>query len=293
MATTFSADLEKADNRRSGRWRSIALDIGFNIAALGALYALYAMVRSGAGATTREALVNARRVLHAEQWLSVAVEDEIQQLFGADWLLGAANHYYLLHFPVTVIALSWTFIRFRSTVFVRFRGSLIGATLAGLVVQYMFPLAPPRMLGGFIDAASRIGPNPYDLPGADSANQLAAMPSMHVGWAVIVGVALYGAHSNRWVRRLAIAHPLITVAVVVVTAHHFVADVAAGAAFALAAWYLARYFQINRCVAFLDGDDFDRSRTGSVGFRASSSCPAVGGNRTGIMTATTRGSGNR
>jgi hypothetical protein len=109
------------------------------------------------------------------------------------------------------------------------------------------------MLGGFIDAAARIGPNPYDLPGADSANQLAAMPSMHVGWAVIVGVALCAAHSNRWVRCVAIVHPLITVAVVVVTAHHFFADVAAGAAFALVAWNLARYFQIRRCVALLTG----------------------------------------
>ncbi len=253
LATFFPADLETAGDDRPGRWRSVALDIGFNIVALGALYSLYAMVRSGAGATTREALVNARRVLHAEQWLSVAVEDEIQRLFGADWLLGAANHYYLLHFPVTVIALSWTYIRFRSTIFVRFRTSIIGATLAGLAVHYMFPLAPPRMLGGFIDAAARIGPNPYDLPGGDSANQLAAMPSMHVGWAVIVGVALYTAHSNRWVRRLAIAHPLITVAVVVVTAHHFVADVAAGAVFALVAWNLARHLQIRRCVALLTG----------------------------------------
>jgi hypothetical protein len=88
----------------------------------------------------------------------------------------------------------------------------------------VFPLAPPRMLNGWIDTGLVLGQSVY---GADAesglANQFAAMPSLHVGWAFLVAVFLIRATRSRW-RWLWIAHPVITFAVVVVTANHYWMD---------------------------------------------------------------------
>lgn len=253
-----SAQRERAHSEPV-RARRLSIDLLLNVVALTALYGAYTLVRSATQGTTTGAVANARRVLRAEQWLNLAVEDDLQRLIGFDWLLSLANHYYLLHFPITTAALLFAFVRFRSTLFVRFRTALILTTSAALFVHYVFPLAPPRMLAGYFDAGARIGPDPYALPGSDGANQFAAMPSMHVGWALLVSLVLYSAHSNRWIRQLALFHPLITVFTVVITAHHFLADVGAGALLAVLGWEVASRLQVAGCVSRIQREADDRA----------------------------------
>ena len=126
----------------------------------------------------------------------------------------------------------------------RIRFALIGSTMAGLVIHLAFPLAPPRMLrlSGFVDTASLFGPDPYALGIARAANEIAAMPSMHVGWALLIAIAVVKVSVNplRWV---IVAHPVLTTAVVVVTANHYWTDVIAGAALAILGWWISGMFR--------------------------------------------------
>ena len=105
---------------------------------------------------------------------------------------------------------------------------------------------------GFVDTASLFGPDPYALGIAKAANELAAMPSMHVGWALLIAMAVISVSSSRW-RWAILAHPLITTAVVVVTANHSWTDVFAGAALATLGWWASGIRRPNP-VAELDED---------------------------------------
>jgi hypothetical protein len=148
-----------------------------------------------------------------------------------------ANYYYMgVHFPFTGAVLVYFYLRRRS-VYLPMRNTLVLLTAAGLVLAFVFPLAPPRMRGdlGFTDVAATFGQSVYGPVGSGTANQFAAMPSLHVGWAVLVGLSLVAAGRSRW-RWLWLAHPVLTIAVVVGTANHYWADgIVAGALLGLAA----------------------------------------------------------
>jgi len=91
------------------------------------------------------------------------------------------------------------------------------------------------MMAGFVDTAAVIGPDPYELGISGGANQLAAMPSLHVGWALLIalGTIWISTSNARW---LALAHPILTLAVVVLTANHYWADAIAAVVIVVAAW---------------------------------------------------------
>ena len=81
----------------------------------------------------------------------------------------------------------------------------------------LFPLAPPRMLtaAGMVDTGHAVRPVGLRLAATDTlTNQYAAMPSLHVGWALAVAIALIAATRSRW-RWLWLAHPVATLLVVV------------------------------------------------------------------------------
>ena len=106
------------------------------------------------------------------------------------------------------------------------RRLLAWLTAAALAVHLLFPLAPPRMLTdvGMVDTGRLFGPAVYGSPTADTlTNQYAAMPSLHVAWALAVAIALIGATTGRW-RWLWLAHPALTLLVVVVTGNHYWLD---------------------------------------------------------------------
>ena len=77
---------------------------------------------------------------------------------------------------------------------------ILATTSAGLVIHVIYPLKPPRMMAGFVDTAAVIGPDPYELGISGGANQLAAMPSLHVGWALLIalGTIWISTSNARW-----------------------------------------------------------------------------------------------
>lgn len=204
------------------------------------LYLLYVAIRNLAPDQVVDAQRNARAILGAEGLLGMDVERTIN-LAGAalPWLVIPANYYYAtMHMAVTAAVLVWLYRR-RPAHYARTRAVLLTMTLMALVCYWLYPLAPPRLMtgGGYIDTGRVFtlwGVTPSDDLVALS-NQYAAMPSMHVGWALWCGVAVVMLAQRRVVRVLGALHPVLTLAVVVVTGNHFVLDaVAAMALFALA-----------------------------------------------------------
>jgi hypothetical protein len=191
------------------------------------LFLAYKGIRLLVSGHADQAMANAATVWHLERWLHLPSELAAQQaVAGQHWLVLAANCYYAyVHFPATVACLIWLYVR-RPMLYRRTRRILAGVTAAALVFHIWFPLAPPRLVSstGLVDTGTIFGPAVYGPPDTDTlSNQYAAMPSLHVGWALAVAVALVTATRGRF-RWLWLAHPVITLAVVVTTGNHYWLD---------------------------------------------------------------------
>ncbi|WP_433323554.1 phosphatase PAP2 family protein [Spirillospora sp. CA-294931] len=191
------------------------------------LFAVYKAGRLAANGRVSDAFANARDVWRLERELGLPDESALQRLLlHSDALIHLANAYYAyVHFPATAAFLLWIYLR-RPGHYRWIRWTVVALTASGLVLHVLVPLAPPRMLGdiGMIDLGAAYGPGVYGAPQTDTiSNQYAAMPSLHIGWALIVAVGLIVATGSRW-RWLWLAHPIITSAVVVATANHYWLD---------------------------------------------------------------------
>ena len=164
-------------------------------------------------------------IWQAERSVHLPSETALQQVFLPHPLLiqGFNLYYDILHFPALLGCLIWLFVRHRDR-YGEFRTTLVASTAASLLIQ-LVPVAPPRLLPGtgMVDTALRYGQSVYSAAGGFDADQLSAMPSVHVGWAILVAVGVITATRSRW-RWLALAYPVLTMLAVVVTANHYWAD---------------------------------------------------------------------
>lgn len=210
-------------NSRWGRRFVIELAVCF------VLLWIYRYVRFLARDQLVEAFANARRVVRLEQFAGVFVEDDLQRIvIDSRPIVAFLNRYYVTaHFSTTVVCLLFLYVR-RPTLYPHIRRVLVMTTFVGMILHVVFPLAPPRMLSwhGFVDTLERWGPTVYSADTMRStANQFAAMPSLHFGWAVIVAYAVLRAFRSRW-RYVALVHPFLTLAAIVLTANHYLVDAA-------------------------------------------------------------------
>ena len=111
----------------------------------------------------------------------------------------------------------------------------------GFLVFWRFAVAPPRMLPGFTDvvASTHAFGSWHTGSLASHANQFAAMPSLHMAWAVWCALAVWRATERRWVRGLAVAYPCLTALAVLATGNHFLFDIFGGLAVLALAVFLA------------------------------------------------------
>ncbi|MCZ0985720.1 phosphatase PAP2 family protein [Streptomyces diastatochromogenes] len=191
------------------------------------LFLVYKLGRQLATGHTADAFRNAHRVWDLERTVHLPHETAVQTaLLHGDTLVHLANTYYAtVHFPATLALLVWLYLR-RPAHYVWARRVLAVVTSAALVLPFVFPLAPPRMLTGtgLVDTARLYGPSVYGPPSSDHlSNQFAAMPSLHFGWALMLAIGLIAATRSRW-RWLWLLHPLITLLVIVGTANHYWLD---------------------------------------------------------------------
>jgi hypothetical protein len=197
-----------------------------------ALFWLYRQTRKWIAGDVDQAMINADRVVDAERAMGVYTELQVQQaVLEHRWLVDFLDHYYVLvHFPITAIVLIWVYRR-SSQLYRTIRNYFIVVSGTGLLIHVLFPLAPPRMLAheGFVDTLDIYGPDIYSNNVANSAaNQLAAMPSLHFAWALVIAIAVIAASSSR-TSRLAVAHPALTLLAIVATGNHYWLDAAVGA----------------------------------------------------------------
>lgn len=215
------------------------LDLATNVAVLGLLWLAYSTARSLTADDILDARQNAVELMRLQATVGLPSEALLQsKVLHLPGLLRAANtHYIALHFPATGIFLAWVWLRHR-TAFGQVRNTLLAATSLGLLLHVTFPLAPPRMLEGFVDTARWLGPDPYELSISAAANQIAAMPSMHVGWALIVALGTIHVLDTGY-RWLSLLHPVVTSVVVVITANHYWTDAIVAVLLVGAAWMFA------------------------------------------------------
>jgi hypothetical protein len=225
----------------SGRWLPQGwLDALRQLLLFGGAYYAYRLVRGFVDGQVGLAFENARALVSLERTLGLFFEPGLQAWArGQDWILTAANWMYVnSHFVVTTTFLIWLYLaRNHAYYFVRNMFMLaMGMALVGYVA---FPTAPPRFLPewGFSDTvASFVGEH-----AENSANVLynpfAAVPSMHVAFALMIAVTAIRLVRRRAFKVLWALYPVVVTFVVIVTANHYWLDAALGVLVAVAsAW---------------------------------------------------------
>ena len=208
-------------------------------------FAAYEAARHAMQPNWSQAFANARRIESVEQVLGVAWEQSLQRAFLAiPDLIPALNIFYFVgHFVFTAIFFVWLYRRswdgFRS-----FRDAFLIATAISVVIHYVFPTAPPRLAGVGLEDTLLVFSG-IDIGSPTSAafsNPVAAVPSLHVAYALGVGIGIVRYARSSLVRVFGAIYPPLVILTVVVTGNHFVLDAVAGiavigAGFLAASWW--------------------------------------------------------
>jgi len=186
------------------------------------------VARGGEGA----AEANADFIVRLERRLRVFDEAAIQhfagRLDGLPALLGYA--YVSVHLAGTAAALVWVYRRRRSA-YARLRNTLVVASALGVAGYALFPTAPPRLAGvGIADTVSRATSLNLDSTLVSSLyNPYAAVPSMHIGFSLVIGITIVRLARRPLWRLAGALYPVFVLFVIVATGNHFFFDAAAGA----------------------------------------------------------------
>jgi len=196
---------------------------------------VYDAVSNLAALRLHAALTHALGVLHLERTLHLDPELTLNRWLAGHHTLGlvVSDYYDNAHFIVTLGLLGWLWYK-RPDIYRPLRNALVTINVLGLLVFWLYPVAPPRMLlgVGFSDvvASTHAFGSWHTGALASAANQLAAMPSLHMAWAVWCAIVLRRLSPRPWVRALALLYPCLTALAVLCTGNHFLADVLAGIA---------------------------------------------------------------
>jgi hypothetical protein len=233
MGTAVSAEEGQVRGTFATWWRGrYGFQMIFEFALVAALLTTYRTIRTVNRTDLRSAFANARDIIRFESWLGLPFEDDLQRfLLGHPTLIKLLNHYYIwFHFPAAIGLLLWLYFRHPPR-YRPIRNLMAFATFTGLIIHLLFPLAPPRLMpnAGFVDTMARYGPGIYPRNPLDgAANQIAAMPSLHFAWALIVAIAAIVVLDSRW-RWASLAHPSLMTLAIIATANHWWIDAAAAA----------------------------------------------------------------
>jgi PAP2 superfamily protein len=205
------------------------------VAVIGVLYAVWQLAGDVSGASTNGALARARWIEHVEHYLPLPSERTVQHaVLGHPIVVQGANLYYAaMHMTTMLIFLIWLFVRHRDR-YKPIRQVMAWTTLGCLLVQ-LIPVAPPRMLPGIVDTGLAYDQSVYSHGLA--VDQLSAMPSVHVAWAVLVGWYVWRVSASRW-HVIGPVHAVLMTLAVVVTGNHFWLDGIVAVAILVACAYL-------------------------------------------------------
>jgi hypothetical protein len=206
-----------------GPVREVAIGLG----TYGAALAVRKVVWSPGGRA--RARRNADRLVRLERRLGVAVEPALQRAAMGRVPLGVLNAVYITGNIVCTVGSLAVLLRRRDPVYRPLRRGVAGTMLAAQVPFLIFPTAPPRTTDGFVDTMSEASGVDLDRGAVSQLfNPVAAMPSIHMAWAVISAESLRACSSRPSVRAAAALYPPAVAGLVLVTANHLVVDVVAG-----------------------------------------------------------------
>ena len=201
------------------------------------------------------ALANAGRIEDLERWAGFAWEQSLQRVFlGMPDLVQAMNLFYFVgHFVLTGVFFTWLYFRSRDG-FRSMRNAFLVATAISLVIHWQFPTAPPRLAGvGLTDTLRAFSGIDIGSPTSSSfSNPVAAVPSLHAGFAVGVAWGVWKFARAPWLKALAIVYPVAVVLTIVVTGNHFIFDAVAGLLVMVVGFLAASRFTKPRSGAILD-----------------------------------------
>ena len=198
-------------------------------------YVAYFLVRGQTQGSHAQAVANSHKVVDLEKVAGFFWEPSIQdRIVDQQWIVNLANWMYIYgHWPLIAIVASWLLWKRRET-FTLFRTAFFISGAVGVAVFVLFPVAPPRLAGiGVVDTVTLHSSAYRVLQPAAFTNQYAAVPSLHFGWDLLIGLALVT--NARWLaaRIFGAVVPVLMFAAIVLTANHYIFDAIAGGAVAL------------------------------------------------------------
>lgn len=182
-----------------------------------------------------QAIAHGEAIVRFEQAVGLHFDESMQAwMAGSRPVVTLGNWVYIWgHWPVIAATLYWLYRNDRRR-YLLLRNAMFASGAVGVVIFALYPVAPPRLLAtGFVDTVTEFSTSYRVLQPPALVNKFAALPSLHVGWNLLVGVVLYRSSRSPAVRAFAVASPVAMTVAVVVTANHYVIDAVVGMAVAL------------------------------------------------------------
>ncbi len=202
----------------------------------------YFGVRGLTEGEVEQANEQAEYVLKFERLFGLDFELTLQEwLKGNEALVNLANWIYIWgHWPVVAGTLVWLATRHRRAYF-ELRNAMFISGAIGLVIFATFAVTPPRLFGSeYVDTVSERSISYRVLQPPALVNKYAAVPSLHFGWNLLVGLSWRKVGRNRLARVAGVVMPVAMAFAVVATANHWTFDVLSGAAVAVSGLALER-----------------------------------------------------
>ena len=226
--------------RRRRDWRATFLQV----ALVGSGVAAYFLARGLTEANPAHAVRNAHHVVSFERWAHLYQEPAVQRwAVGQDALIDVLNWVYIWgHWPVIIVTLLWL-VHSHPGPYRLLRNAMLVSGVIGVCIFVLFPVAPPRLADlGFVDTVTLHSHAYRVLQPPAFVNQYAAVPSLHVGWNLLIGVFVFRHARLGVVRALGILSPVAMTTAVVLTANHYLIDAVLGALVALVGLAVAARF---------------------------------------------------
>jgi hypothetical protein len=198
-------------------------------------YFAYFAVRGLTQGSDQRAVDHAHKIVSLEKAGGFFWEPAIQaRLVDHHWIVTVANWMYIWgHWPLIGVVAAWLFLRRRDT-YRLFRNAFFISGAIGIVVFVLYPVAPPRLAGvDVVDTVSMYSNAYRVLQPPAFVNQYAALPSLHFGWDLLIGIALAREAKRIAFKAVGVIVPVMMLAAVVITANHYIFDAMAGAFVAL------------------------------------------------------------
>jgi membrane-associated phospholipid phosphatase len=250
--------------------RSGFIELAREVALIAFAMLLYFGIRNFTVGSAGTAFANADRLVALERDLGIDWEDAFQSAaVSSDGLVTLANWVYIFgHWPV-ILGVATALYVFRRRHYFLLRNAMFASGLIGFLFFALFPVAPPRLLDlGLVDTVTERSDAYRALQPPGLTNQYAAFPSLHVGWNLLVAIVVVMAVTSLALRAVALALPVAMALAVVVTANHFLIDVAGGLVVVVIGLAIAIFLQRREDVATLPVDGVSGDRGGHPPDRA-------------------------